>query len=342
VRERAAQPPSPAAQPTSIVNALTIDVEDYFHVSAFESVCDPCTWGGRECRVESNTDRLLEILAGVDTRATFFVLGWVAERFPGLAGKIAAAGHEVACHGYAHRRVSTQTREEFREDVRRSKSLLEEQAGGPVLGYRAPSYSIGPTCLWAFDELAEAGFAYDSSVFPVRHDLYGLSDWPRFPFWMERIAGEDGLGNWVPAEDRGQRSATGNPPGAETRHPAPGPEHLLEVPITTLNLLGRNVPVAGGGYFRLFPYGLTRWGLGRINREERRPFVFYLHPWELDPGQPRMEGAGIKSRFRHYVNLHRTESRFRRLLGDFCFAPLREVLAGAISPDSRPGHGGLS
>jgi polysaccharide deacetylase family protein (PEP-CTERM system associated) len=308
---------------------LTIDVEDYFHVSAFESVCDPCTWEGRECRVEANTARALELLSAAGTRATFFILGWVAERFPRLARRIASAGHEVACHGYAHRRVCTQTREEFREDLRRSKALLEDQTGAPVRGYRAPSYSIGPTCLWAFDELVEAGFEYDSSVFPVRHDLYGLSDWPRHAFWLERIEGEGAEANWVPTEDGGAPAAVRDP-------------RLLEVPITTLKLLGRNIPIAGGGYFRLFPYRFTRWGLGRIHRDEGRPFVFYLHPWELDPKQPRVEGAGLKSRLRHYVNLSKTEGRFRRLLGDFCFAPLQEVLAGALPPRSSPGHGGSS
>lgn len=346
MKERTAQPPdSPVAQPTPVTNALTIDVEDYFHVSAFEAVCDPCTWEERECRVEANTARVLELLSAADTRATFFVLGWVAARFPRLAREIAAAGHEVACHGYAHRRVCTQTREEFREDLGRSKALLEDQTGSPVRGYRAPSYSIGPTCLWAFDELAEAGFAYDSSVFPVRHDLYGLSDWPRHAFWLERLKGEAGQANWVPAQDGAAPAGVGEPRDAATRPPEPAGQHghrLLEVPITTLSLLGRNVPIAGGGYFRLFPYGFTHWGLRRINREERMPFVFYLHPWELDPDQPRMEGAGLKSRFRHYVNLHRTESRFRRLLDDFRFAPLRDVLAGSIFPHPRPGHGGLS
>ncbi|MBE0618052.1 MAG: polysaccharide deacetylase family protein, partial [Proteobacteria bacterium] len=170
-----------------MVNALTIDVEDYFHVSAFESVCDPCTWPGRECRVEGNTFRVLDLLTERGVRATFFVLGWVAERYPGLVRRIAEEGHEVASHGYGHRRVYTQTREEFREDVRRSKGLLEDLTGERVLGYRAPSYSISPTCLWAFDELFEAGFTYDSSVFPVRHDLYGIADWPRFAFRLERL-----------------------------------------------------------------------------------------------------------------------------------------------------------
>jgi polysaccharide deacetylase family protein (PEP-CTERM system associated) len=315
-----------------ILNALTIDVEDYFQVSAFEAVCPPETWGGYECRVDRNTRRALDLLADRGVRATFFVLGWVAERFPGLVREIARAKHEVASHGYSHRRVSQSTREEFREDVRRSKVLLEDLTGMEVLGYRAPSYSIAPGTLWAFDELVDAGYLYDSSVFPIRHDLYGLSDWPRFPFLVERIDG----GNWVPAEAEA-RPGPGFPvPGSKfsplrrgRKGATPGTgngEQLLEVPITTVKVLGKNFPIAGGGYFRLFPYPLTRWGLARINRLEGRPFVFYVHPWEFDPDQPRISGAGLKSRFRHYVNLKQTEERFRRLLRDFRFAPLREVV----------------
>ncbi|RMG88820.1 MAG: polysaccharide deacetylase, partial [Candidatus Dadabacteria bacterium] len=199
----------------SFPSAFTVDVEDYFHVSAFEAVCPPETWEAREIRVERNTERVLELLGAFGVRATFFVLGWVAERCPGLVRRIAAAGHEIACHGYGHRRVTTLTREAFRDDVRRAKGLLEDLAGVAVRGYRAPSYSIGPTTLWAFDELVEAGFTYDSSVFPVRHDLYGLAEWPRFPFWLERLEGE-GAGNWVPSD-----------PGAE-----PGGPRFLEVPVT--------------------------------------------------------------------------------------------------------------
>ncbi|MFU8858008.1 MAG: XrtA system polysaccharide deacetylase [Deferrisomatales bacterium] len=371
------RPPTPEGPGTaSTVNALTIDVEDYFQVSAFEAVCDPSTWPGRECRVEANTHRVLELLAERGVRATFFVLGWVAERFPGLARAVAAAGHEVASHGYGHRRVCTQTREELREDLRRSKGLLEDQAGAAVLGYRAPSYSVGPTCLWAFDELVEAGFAYDSSVFPVRHDLYGIDDWPRFPFWLERLdEGEartpgrwdagtrgggkagvlEGQGNWVPAEADPSApvllasppliqpaSAVSLPPrgraGVGALAPVSQPPNgqvrptLLEIPITTLRLGGRNWPIAGGGYFRLFPYRFTRWGLKRINEREGQPFVFYLHPWELDPDQPRIEGAGLKSRLRHYLNLNRTEGRFRRLLQDFRFAPIRDAIPGTSQP----------
>lgn len=289
----------------SQTNYLSIDVEDYFQVSAFEQVSPPSSWEQREWRVEANTDRILDILAEREVQATFFVLGWVAERCPNLVRRIAAAGHEVASHGYGHRRVYVQQRDEFREDVRRSKTLLENLTGLAVLGYRAPSYSISAATAWAFDELHAAGFQYDSSIFPIRHDLYGMPDWPRFPVPAERAD----CGAWNPAKG----VANGRP-------------RLLEIPITTLALGGRNWPIAGGGYFRLFPYGLTRWGLQRINQKEGRPFVFYLHPWELDPDQPRVAGAGWKSRTRHYLNLHRTEGRFRQLLQDFRFAPLSGLL----------------
>lgn len=343
-RPAASRPSRPTTQPPAIVNALTIDVEDYFHVSAFESVSALDTWDGRELRVEANTRKILSMLAEQGVTATFFVLGWVAERCPGLVKEIEAGGHEIASHGYGHRRVYTQTREEFREDVRRAKVLLEDLGGQQVLGYRAPSYSISALTLWAFDELLEAGYVYDSSVFPIRHDLYGLPDWPRFPFRVERLEG----GNWVPAEggDVGQRGGEAarrpNPdllPNAPAAQPpsAHEPPRLLEIPITTLRLAGRNFPIAGGGYFRLFPYRLTRWGLRRINRTDRRPFVFYLHPWEIDPKQPRICGAGLKSRFRHYVNLDRTEARLRRLLTEFAFASMRDVVSCPERPSREAG-----
>lgn len=293
----------------SQINYLSIDVEDYFHVSAFEAVSPPASWENREWRVQSNTDRILGLLAERNVQATFFVLGWVAERCPGLVGRISAAGHEVASHGYGHQRVSQQQRAEFREDLRRSKGFLEDLTGKAVFGYRAPSYSISTKTAWAFDELHAAGFLYDSSVFPIRHDLYGMPDWPRFPMDAERAD----CGTWKPAKG----AANGRP-------------RLLEVPITTLAMGGRNWPIAGGGYFRLFPYRLTRWGLRHINQVEKRPFVFYLHPWELDPAQPKIEGAGLKSRFRHYLNLSRTENRFGQLLHDFKFTTIRDGLC--VSP----------
>jgi len=295
-----------------MLNALTIDVEDYFHVSAFESYVKKADWQNLPSRVEENTLRILDILDRYGIKATFFVLGWVAEHSPSLIRNIHERGHEIACHGYGHCRVSTQSRQEFRDDIRKSKGLLEGLIGQPVLGYRAPSYSISHDSLWAFDELLEAGFSYDSSVFPIRHDYYGIADWPRFPFCVTKTAG----GSWSP-EKHG--TARKNPENGMT-------SRMMEFPISTLSIAGGNLPIAGGGYFRFFPYPFTRWGLRRINRAEGRPFVFYLHPWELDPGQPRMAGAGFKSRFRHYLNLHKTEERFRRILADFSFSTIRDAL----------------
>ncbi|WP_429885840.1 XrtA system polysaccharide deacetylase [Geoalkalibacter halelectricus] len=287
------------------INALSIDVEDYFQVSAFENLSPPGTWETRELRVEANTDRVLELLERAGgVRATFFVLGWVAERCPGLVRRIAAAGHEVASHGYGHQRICFLEPEAFRDDIRRSKDLLEDLCAQPVNGYRAPSYSISERTPWAFDELRAAGYLYDSSICPVRHDFYGMPDWPRF----DCMAVKDAAGAWCPLP-----SAT------------PQCTALRSIPVSTLRLGGRNIPIAGGGYFRLFPYAVTRWGLNSINRSEGQPFVFYLHPWEIDPHQPRMNGAGWKSRFRHYLNLDKTERRFVQLLKDFRFAPIREV-----------------
>ena len=287
-----------------IKNYLTIDVEDYFHVSAFENISPPETWGGRECRVERNTELILNILDEYNVKATFFVLGWVAERYPQLTKTIAAQGHEIASHGYLHQRVALQDRKTYRDDIRRGKKILENQTGVPVLGYRAPSYSITRKTSWAFDELMEAGFKYDSSIFPMRHDFYGIPDWPRFAGYAIKN-GEEWLESPVISE---------------------GQQGIRELPITTLKLGQRNLPIAGGGYFRLLPYAVTSWGLNRINKLEQQPFVFYLHPWEFDPQQPRMSGASAKSKFRHYLNLGKTESRFRRLLNDFEFMPIVDGL----------------
>lgn len=290
--------------PAGLTNYLTIDVEDYFHVSAFEAISPPHSWAEREHRVEASTDRVLALLAERNVHATFFVLGYVAEHSPALVRRIAAAGHEVASHGHGHRRVGSLSRAEFRDDIRRSKAGLEDQAQSPVLGYRAPSYSISHQTSWAFDELLDAGYRYDSSIFPIRHDFYGIAEWPRFAGPVVKAAD----GRWLPGLA------------------AAGDDCLLEFPITTVRLGGRNLPIAGGGYFRLLPYKATRWGLRRINRVDGQPFVFYLHPWEFDPAQPRMQGASWKSRFRHYLNLRKTEGRFRRLLGDFRFGTLRDGL----------------
>jgi polysaccharide deacetylase family protein (PEP-CTERM system associated) len=288
------------------INYLSIDVEDYFQVSAFEAVSQPESWDARPLRVERNTEKILELLAERNVKATFFILGWVAARCPGLVQRIAAAGHEVASHGYRYQRLTTLARAEFRHDIRSSKCLLESLSGQPVHGYRAPSYSISAATPWAFDELLDAGYTYDSSIFPIVHDLYGIRDWPRFT----RYAVKTKDGSWQTVE-----------------RPVDGQPFLMEVPISTLNLAGRNLPIAGGGYFRLFPYAVTRWGLQRINRQERKPFTFYLHPWEFDPAQPKMQGAGWKSNFRHYLNLCKTESRFKRLLVDFDFTTISAGLA---------------
>ena len=276
-----------------VINAMTIDVEDYFHVSAFDGILPRSAWHTLESRVVANTSRLIDIFDEHDVRATFFVLGWVAERYPDLVRRIASRGHEIASHGYAHRLVYDQTRSSFRDDVRRAKALLEDATTCSVVGYRAPSYSITPRSLWAIDVLLEEGYEYDSSIFPIRHDRYGIPVSERKPYAIER------------------------PIGA-----------LIEVPGSTTTLGPLNLPIAGGGYFRILPYGWTRWGIARLNRLERRAAVFYLHPWEIDPDQPRL-GAGRLSTFRHYHNLERTEGRLRELLRDFRFGTMEEVVREA-------------
>ena len=300
------------------VNFMSIDVEDYFHVSAFEDISAPDTWGRRESRVARNTEKVLELLADAGVRGTFFTLGWVAEHHPGVVRAIAAQGHEVACHGYWHQRMDRVSREDFRQELLRCKGLLEDQSGQAILGFRAPSYSVSPATLWMFDELLAAGFRYDSSVFPIAHDFYGLSDWPDSPFWVQRQ--KDGC--WAP----GNPVSLGAPLAVSATE-----DRLLEVPIATLQLGGRRWPIAGGGYFRLYPYALTRWGLQQLNGAGT-PFVFYLHPWEFDPEQPRMVGARLKSRFRHYLNLNRTAPRFRQLTRDFAFQPLAQAFAPGLAP----------
>ncbi|WP_408003486.1 XrtA system polysaccharide deacetylase [Pseudothauera nasutitermitis] len=264
--------------PAPIANALTIDVEDYFQVSALAAHFPREQWDAQPCRVERNVDRILDLLARHDARATFFTLGWVAERYPQLVRRIAAGGHEVASHGYAHERASAQTPEVFLADIRLAKAVLEDISGQPVSGYRAPSFSIGAGNPWAHDCIAEAGYRYSSSVYPVRHDHYGMPDAPRFPWRL----------------DNG----------------------LVEIPVSTVRWLGRNWPAGGGGWFRLLPYALSRWQIARVNRADRRPAIFYFHPWEVDPEQPRVR-AEARARFRHYVNLRRTEGRLARLLADF-------------------------
>ena len=263
----------------SIVNALTIDVEDYFQVSALAPYIPRGQWDAMPCRVERNVDVILSLLAQTSSRATFFTLGWIAERYPAVVRRIVDAGHELASHGYGHQRASDQTPEHFLDDIRKAKTILEDIGGCEVVGYRAPSFSIGHRNLWALDCIQEAGYRYSSSIYPVKHDHYGMPDAPRFPF--------------------------------ESR---PG---LTEIPITTTRAFGRNFPGGGGGFFRLLPYAASRWLIGRVNRIDRRPAIFYMHPWEVDPDQPRVTEADAKSRFRHYINLHRTVPRLRRLLTDF-------------------------
>ena len=270
-----------------LTNALTCDVEDYFQVSALAPHFDRSEWDAQPCRVEHNVQRLLALFAQHGAQATFFTLGWVAQRYPQLVRDIVAGGHELASHGYEHQRASDQTPETFAADVRRAKALLEDISGLAVHGYRAPSFSIGYSNPWAFDVLQDAGYRYSSSVYPVRHDHYGMPDAPRFPY---------------PAR--------------------PG---LIEVPVATTRMLGRNLPAGGGGYFRLAPYWLSRWALRRVNRLDARPAVFYFHPWEIDPAQPRVAGTSLKTRFRHYVNLDQTESRLARLLDDFRWGRVDEV-----------------
>ena len=267
--------------PVVLRNALTIDVEDYFQVSAFAPHIARADWPRLECRVEANIERILLLLDSRRIHATFFTLGWIAERYPAMLRRVADAGHEVASHGYAHLRASDQSAAQFADDVRRSKTILEQLTGLAVRGYRAPSFSIGAANLWAFDELQEAGYRYSSSIYPIRHDHYGMPDAPRFA-WRPR-----------------------------------GPNGVLELPVSTVRLRGRNLPAGGGGYFRLMPYALSRWLLRRINSRDGQAGIFYFHPWELDPGQPRPPGLSAKTRFRHYLNLGRMEARLARLTRDF-------------------------
>jgi polysaccharide deacetylase family protein (PEP-CTERM system associated) len=275
-----------------VLNAMTIDVEDYFQVSAFDEVLPRARWDEMESRVVRNTERLLEIFAGAGVRATFFVLGWVAERHPGLVRQIAAARHEIASHGYGHRLVYDQAPDAFREDLRRSKDLLQSAAGAPVIGYRAPSFSITLRSLWALDVLIEEGFEYDASIFPIHHDRYGIPGSPRHAYRIERPAGS-----------------------------------LVEAPGSTTTIGSLNVPVAGGGYFRILPYAWTRWGIARVNQRDGQPAIFYLHPWEIDPEQPRLRPGALRA-LRHYRNLSRTEARLRRLLADFRFGTMRTLIEG--------------
>jgi polysaccharide deacetylase family protein (PEP-CTERM system associated) len=278
-----------------LINALTIDVEDYFHVQAFADVIPSTDWHRYSLRVEENTYRLLEMLAARNIHATFFVLGWVAQRCAPLVADILKAGHEIGSHGYAHQMIARGRQKDFREDVRRSKSILEDQLGRAVKSYRAPSYSITSSTLWALEILREAGFECDSSIFPVHHDNYGMPNAPRFPHYRTLRDGD----------------------------------RILEFPPSTIEACGVNFPMAGGGYFRLLPYSLTAWAIRRINEKEKQPALLYFHPWEIDPEQPRI-AASWRSRFRHYQNLHSTEAKLTRLFDDFSWAPMSKVLVSSL------------
>lgn len=283
----------PVAPPTRVTNAMTIDVEDYFHVQAFAGVIPRDDWNSLPSRVTGNTERLLSLFDETGVKATFFVLGWIAERDPALIRRIAAAGHEIASHGYSHTRADAQTPDIFRDDIVRAKALLEDATGTAVRGYRAASFSIGPGNWWAFDVLAEAGHSYSSSIYPIRHDHYGMPNGERWPF---RVSGTS----------------------------------ITEIPLSTVRILGRNYPCAGGGYFRLAPLPVSRWALRRLNLHERRPAIFYLHPWEIDPEQPRQSHAPLKSRLRHYINLRATEQRLRHVLTEFAWDRMDKVFDRAI------------
>ncbi len=276
-----------------MINALSVDVEEYFHAEVFAGVVRSEGWSTLESRVVATTERILEVLGEAATRATFFVLGWVAERQPGLIRTIQAGGHEIACHGYRHQMITRLSREEFAADVQRARSILEDTTGTRVVGYRAPTFSVVRETLWSLDVLEEAGFEYDSSIYPIVHDRYGIPDAPRFPHRRVTESGRE----------------------------------IAEFPLSTVSLNGWRLPVAGGGYLRLLPYGVTRWALRRVNLREQQPAIVYLHPWEVDPGQPRLP-IRWRSQLRHSVNVATTAQKLARLIREFRFAPVREVLAG--------------
>ncbi len=280
----------PGASPTTIVNGLSVDVEDWFQVGAFEDVIARDTWDGLPLRVADNVSRILDLFAEAEVKATFFTLGWVAQRNGALIRRIADAGHEIASHGWDHARVFTLDRKTFGQDIARARTVLEDAAGVRVSGYRAPSFSIDQRTPWAYQELAEQGYAYSSSVAPVAHDHYGWREAPRFAF-------------------------------------RPLPWHpLVEIPVTTAMLGGRRVAAGGGGFFRVLPYGFSRWAIRQVNRQEGRPAVFYFHPWEVDPQQPRVPNASMRSKFRHYTNLDKMAGKLTELVHEFAWGRM-DVLA---------------
>lgn len=282
----------------SVVHAMTVDVEDYFHVSAFYDVIKQKDWDNWPTRVEANTLRLLDLFEANNIKCTFFVLGWVAERFPDLIKKLSDQGHEIASHGYSHQLVYTQTPEVFKEETRKSKDILEQICQKPVEGYRAASYSITRKSLWALDILDELGFKWDSSIFPVHHENYGVPGSPTRPYQIELSSGNK----------------------------------ITEFPLTSAKVMGMSIPAAGGGYFRQYPYALSRWLFERASENQTKPLIFYLHPWEIDPDQPRVPGASLKSRFRHYTNLHRCYNRLENMISDFNFGTIQQSL-GSVSVD---------
>lgn len=283
----------PVAPHSRGLNALTVDVEDYFQVEAFFRHIDRSTWDNFECRVERNVETILELLSEADTKATFFTLGWVARRYPSLVKKIVAGGHELASHGSEHRRLDSQASSDLLRDLTTSKQLLEDIGGQPVRGFRAPSFSITAKNLWALSVIAEVGYQYSSSIYPISHDNYGIPEAPRFAF-----------------------------------HPIAG-ESFIEIPVTSVSLFGKNWPCGGGGYFRLLPYALNELALKRVVRRDQQPCVFYFHPWEIDAGQPRIIGARLKSRFRHYTNLSRMQPKLRLLLRRFDWDRMDRIFLGA-------------
>ncbi len=276
------------SQDNPLVNAMSVDVEEYFQVSAFENHVNRKDWDNIPGRVEESIDQILLLFSSHDVKATFFTLGWIAERYPQMVRRIVDEGHELASHGWSHVRVTTQNHDEFRDDVSRAHKVLEDVSGKKIKGYRAASYSIGASNLWALDILEEAGYLYSSSIFPIKHDHYGMPEAPRFSFY-----------------------------------PASG--KLLEIPVTTVEIMGRKIPCGGGGWFRFFPYSLSSWAINHVNRVENQPAIFYFHPWEIDYNQPRQQGLGLKTKFRHYLNLKKMEERLTKLLIDHNWGRMDEV-----------------
>ena len=271
----------------NIVNAMTVDVEDYFHVSAFEKVIKQEAWDALELRVEKSTYRLLELFAQYNTKCTFFTLGWVAQKCPNLIKDIVAQGHELASHGYSHARASTMSPQEFKQDVLLSKQILEDISGQAITGYRAPSFSVNDNNVWLYEILVELGFKYSSSTYPIKHDLYGVPNWPRFKY---------------------QR-----------------PEGIIEIPIPTLRKSEQNVGIGGGGYFRLYPYWMSKKRIDNYLKQEQQPYSFYFHPWEIDVEQPKVSGASFKSKVRHYINIARMEDKVAKLLEDYQWDTMENV-----------------